>query len=172
MRLSSGFQAVVAAGLAAFALSACGGSNDKEVSFKSGGMTHTFSAGQATNTQDFPLPIYPNAEKTGEVQASGDEDDSKFLMLSSNDSVDKVGEFYKTKLTADGWSVTDRFRQGDKLVNLNATKDKQEASVMISAGGEGNSATTITISVGKQSNDGAVQTGQNFTPDKLNPPTD
>lgn len=164
------FCAVVAITCAAlFSLSGCG-SNEKEVTFKSGGITQTFTDGTSTKTQDFPLPIYPNAKPTGEVQASNDGDEnSKFLMLASNDKVEDITNFYDSKLKSDGWTVNTKLKE-PQLVNLSATKNDLDASVMVSADADGKA--TISIAISKQSNDAPKATGKVFTPDNLNPPTD
>ena len=57
--------------LVAFVVFAAGCSNDKEVSYKSAGMTHTFSEGKDAVPKDFALPLYPGAQPTGSVSAEG-----------------------------------------------------------------------------------------------------
>jgi hypothetical protein len=161
--------AVMVTALTALALCSCGG-NEKEVVFQSGGMTHTFTTGNATDTKNFPLPIYPNAKASGEVQAKGDpEDNSKFLLLSSADKVDQVSEFYNSQLKAQGWEVNETVKQ-PTLVNLGAHKNDIEASVMISEDADGK--TTISLAVSNETKGTPKMSDQVFTPDKLNPPTD
>lgn len=76
-----------------------GCSNDGAVSFNSGGMTQSFAEGKDSVPKDFILPVYPGATATGSVSADGnDQEQSKFLMLSSTDSLDKVSEYYQSSL--------------------------------------------------------------------------
>jgi hypothetical protein len=150
----------------------CAG-NDKEVSYKSGGMTHTFAEGQGAIPKDFPLPIYPAASTTGSVSAETTDqasEDAKFLMLSSDDSYDKVGDFYKKQLAAAGWKV-ETVQTLPKLINIAATKDKYDANVMLSSDGQ---KTTISLAVSKTGGENVVPTpsAEDYVPDKLTPPTD
>jgi hypothetical protein len=148
-------------------LTACGQDNH-EVSFKSGGMTHTFADGKAAG-KDFPLPLYPNAQTAGAVAAKGDGDeDSDFMMLSSTDPVDKISSFYNDKLKEAGWTVKQNAFT-PQLLQLNAKKPGYEASVQISSDDKQSS---ITLSFSKETAGTPKMTGQVFTPDKLNPPTD
>ena len=66
-----------------------GCSKEGAVTFNSGGMTHTFAEGKDATPKDFILPIYPGATTTGSVSAEGtDQEESKFLMLSTSDTLD------------------------------------------------------------------------------------
>ncbi|HEY9793645.1 MAG TPA: hypothetical protein V6D22_24820 [Candidatus Obscuribacterales bacterium] len=158
-------------------LSACA-SNDAEVTFKSGGMTHTFVQGEAA-TKDFPLPLYPKATAVGSNTASGDSDDEHFMMLSSSDPTNKVSDFYLQELKKAGWSAetsgiipegaANKGNSAGTPVMIVAHKPGFEANVMISPEDK---QTAISLSVSKQSNEKPKLSGQEFTPDKLNPPTD
>jgi hypothetical protein len=160
-------------------LSACA-SNDAEVSFKSGGMTHTFVQGEAA-TKNFPLPLYPKATAVGSNSASGDSDDEHFMMLSSSDPGSKISDFYLQQLKAAGWSAetsgiipaapADKGNAANVSapVMIIAHKPGFEANVMISPDDK---QTAITLSVSKESNEKPKLSGKEFTPDKLNPPTD
>lgn len=152
----------------AFTLSGC--AHENEVSYESGGMTHTLTEGDGAIPQNFPLPIYPNSKTTGSVQAQGEkEEQSKFLMLSSVDPVDTVTKFYSHELTESGWNVSTN-RTLPLLVNIGAKKDDLEASVMISGDGK---KTSISLGVCRDDkNFKAVADDPNFKPDALNPPTD
>jgi len=150
---------------------ACGGS-DQKVSFQSGGMTHTFAEGQGAVPKDFPLPIYPNATTTGSVSAEGDKEveHSKFLMLSSSDSVEQVSKFYQDELKVTGWKV-DSPQESGNLVNISASRGDYEANVMVSNDG---TRTTISLALSKGS-EAAHEPESNagdYTPNKLTPPTD
>lgn len=159
---------LLVAGTAALALCACG--NSKEVAFDSGGVKHVFTAGESTTTAGFILPIYPNAVTNGAVQASGDADDaSKFMMLNSTDSVEKIRTFYLDKLKSEGWVVAESLHQ-PTLVNIGVSKEQLDGSVMLSADADGK--TTITLAVGRHSDEVPKVSDETFTPDKMNPPTD
>lgn len=151
---------------AAGLLAAC--SSEKQVSFKSGGMTHTFTSGNDATNKGFLLPIYPEAKPTGGVANTDSEESSSFLMLTSTDSVEKIGTFYRDQLKKDGWSVSE-VQFHPSLVNLGAKKEKLEASVLISAESD---KTSITLSVGHEPDGKPEMSTEVFAPDKLNPPTD
>lgn len=151
--------------------SACG--SDKQVSFKSGGMTHTFAEGKDAIPKDFPLPIYQGAVVTGSVSSEGDnKEHSKFLMLSSSDPLDKVSEFYQTELKSRNWQI-ENVQSWTKLVSISAKQKDLEANVMLADDG---GKTTISLSTGKSLQDGSdkVDEGdlENYKPEKLTPPTD
>ena len=148
-------------------LTGCG-SNEKQVSFNSGGVTHTFTEGKSVH--DFPIPIYPKAQATGSVEAKGDADEnSKFLMLTSDDKVDPISKFYQDKLKEDGWTVSQNSVL-PSLVNIAAKKNDMEASVMVSA--QDGQKTSISLSISKESKEATKMPVGNFVPDKMNPPTD
>lgn len=150
------------------AISLCACSQAEQVSFKSGGMTHTFSAGKDATKNGFLLPIYPGAKPTGSVATSDAEELSSFLMLSSPDSVEKVGNFYKDEMQKGGWQV-DQVQFHPNIVNLSAKKEALEASVLIS--GEADK-TSITLTVGREPEGKPEMSSDTYIPDKLNPPTD
>lgn len=73
-------------------------SNSSEVSFQSGGMTHTFAEGTDATKQGFQLPVYPGAKPSGGVSNTSTAESSSFLLLSSPDAVNKISEFYQQQL--------------------------------------------------------------------------
>lgn len=158
--------------ISAVSLSSCG--NQKEVSFKSGGMTHTFAEGQDAVPKDFPLPIYPGATTSGSVSAGGDDQEhSQFLMLSSNDSMDKISEFYQGQLKDKGWEI-DKVDTSPKLVSIDAHKDKLQANAELVEDSDSDK-TTISLQVSQQSDNPKEESeaaAENFKPDKVTPPTD
>jgi hypothetical protein len=169
MRFSALMPVLTVATCTAIALTGCG-NNEKEVSFKSGGVTHTFTEGEAaTKTSGFPLPIYPNAKPAGSVSTKGDgKDDSSFMILSSSDRLEQVSSFYSDKLKAEGWTVNN-LTSMPKMVNISASKQDYEANVMLGSDAD---KTTITLAVSKDIGTPTPVTDTNYTPDKLNPPTD
>lgn len=143
-------------------------SNSSEVSFQSGGMTHTFAEGTDATKQGFQLPVYPGATPSGGVSNTGKEEASSFLLLSSPDAVNKISEFYQQQLKKDGWEVT-ATQVMPELMNIAAKKGELEASVMISGETKG---TTITLTVSREPEGTPAVGNEQYTPDKLNPPTD
>lgn len=163
---------IFVAAFSVLTLSSCG--NQKEVSFKSGGMTQTFAEGQDAIPKDFPLPIYPGATTSGSVSAGGeDQEHSQFLMLSSNDSMDKISEFYQGQLKDKGWEI-DKVDTSPKLVSIDAHKDKLQANAELVEDSDSDK-TTISLQVSQQSDnpkEDSEAAAENFKPDKVTPPTD
>ncbi|MBX9686021.1 MAG: hypothetical protein K2X27_04925 [Candidatus Obscuribacterales bacterium] len=153
--------------VASILLAAC--SSGEQVSYQSGGMTHTFKTGQTNKGINFALPVYPNAKASGEVQSQDHEEQNSFLLLSSSDPLSKISEYYLSELKKEGWTITQQQVQ-DSLANISAKKDKLEGSVMLSA--DGNSSTTINLSVSTEEEGVPEVSKEEYTPDKLNPPTD
>jgi len=149
-------------------LTACGPS--KEVSFKSGGMTHTFAEGQGSIPSNFSLPLYPNATTTGSVSAQDEKnrEGSEFLILSSNDSLDKVSHYYQDNLKSNGWTV-ENTQNLPNLVNISAEKGEQDANVMLSNDGK---ITTISLSVTREGDETGSDSNEVYTPNTMTPPTD
>ena len=131
-------------------------------------MTHTFAEGKDATKQGFALPIYPDAKPSGGVSNTASAESSSFLLLSTPDSVDKVSEFYQQQLKKDGWEVAPT-KVMPELMNIAAKKGEVEASVMVS--GEDKS-TSITLTVSRMPEGTPSVSNEQYTPDKLNPPTD
>jgi hypothetical protein len=148
-------------------LAAC--TSASQVSYQSGGMTQTFTAGKEAGKQDFLLPIYPNATATGEVQAASKEDQNSFRMLTSDDPVNKISEFYLAELKKNGWKVNQQSVL-PTLVNISAKKEKLDGSIMIS--GDEHNKTSINLSVSVEAEGTPEVSKDSFSPDKINPPTD
>jgi hypothetical protein len=147
-----------------------GCAQEKEVTFRSGGMTHTLAEGNAGVPKEFEKLIYPNAVATGSVSAEGDnEEQSKFLMLSCSDSLPMVSKWYQDALKTENWQV-DKVQNMPKLVSISGHKDNLEINAMIAEDGP---KTTISLSAGKQVDTSEdKEPSENYTPDKVNPPTD
>lgn len=147
-----------------------GCAQQQEVSFKSGGMTHTIAQGSAAVPKEFEKLIYTDAVPNGSVSAEGDNDEqSKFMTLSSSDSLPNVSKWYQEQLKAQSWQI-DGVQEMPKLVSINVHKDALELNVMIAEDGP---KTTISLSLGKQVDTSEdKQPTENYTPDKANPPTD
>ncbi len=163
---------VILGAISAASLTSCG--NPKEVSFKSGGMTQTFAEGKDAIPKDFALPIYPGATTSGSVSAGGeDQEQSQFLMLSSNDPMDKISQFYQDQLKDKGWEI-DKVDTGPKLVSIDAHKDKLQANAELAEDSDSDK-TTVSLQVSRISDnpkDDSETAAENFKPDKVTPPTD
>jgi hypothetical protein len=153
-----------------FLLSACG--NDKEATYKSGGMTHTMAEGKDAVPKDFPLPLYTGAAPTGSVSAEGAGDEqSRFLILSTTDSLDKVSEWYQSELKNTGWNV--EVQVMPKLVSISATKKEKDLDANVSLADDGGKTTislqsTKSVEIKKEDEEPT----ENYTPNKVTPPTD
>ena len=153
---------------ACLSLAAC--STGQQVSYQSGGMTQTWEGGKEAS-KEFPLPIYPNSKASGEVSAKGDDDSSAFIILNSSDSVKQVSDYYIAELQKQGWKVTQMAPSiSADLVNISAVKEGQQASVMVAP--DEKKQTSISIALSSEPEGVPKVTDENYTPDKLNPPTD
>lgn len=149
----------------------CSCSNAKEVSFKSGGVTQTFAQGKEAVSTDFENYIYPDATTSGSVSAEGDNDEqSKFLMLSSKSPIESISKWYQDKLKIESWKIVNKQEQ-PKLISITGSKNNTELSVMITGD---NDNTSISLSLSKQvdSNYNDDSNRENFVPNKDTPPTD
>jgi hypothetical protein len=160
-----------AGSLAILSLGAC--SQEGSVKYESGGMTQTLAEGKAAVPKDFVLPVYPGATATGSVSAEGSgQEQSKFLMLSSPDSLDKVSDYYQNTLKDKGWTIDKVDTDAPKVVSISAHMKETEANVMLADDG---GKTTISLSsgiAGDTSKDDTESNQENYKPDKANPPTD
>jgi hypothetical protein len=167
-KLGEKFALIVLAPL--LALTSCASQRDS--TYQSGGMTHTFAAGKAAIPKDFDKLVYPEAATTGSVSAEGDNDQeqSKFLMLSSSDPTDQISKWYQEQLKAASWSV-DKVETASKIVSISGHKSNLEINVMIAQEGP---KTSISLSLGKQLEGSTEEkdSTETYTPDKVIPPTD
>lgn len=142
----------------------------KEVSYKSGGMTHTIVQGEDGMPKEFSKLIYPNAKADGSVSAEGnDQEQSNFVMLSSTSPVDDISEWYQKQLKENQWQITS-VQTLPRMVSISGQKGDVEMNVMIADDGD---KTTINLALGKTV-DGVPDENEirNFIPDKVTPPTD
>jgi hypothetical protein len=149
----------------------CGCSNNGEVTFKSGGTTQTFAEGKTSVPKEFEALVYPQSTTTGSVSADGDnQEQSKFLMLSSTSTPEVVSNWYQTELAKQNWKV-DKVQGMPKLISITGHKDDTDVNVMIAEDG---GKTTISLQAGKQGDtvNDDKEPAENYAPDKVNPPTD
>lgn len=147
-------------------LHSCG--DDKSVTFKSAGMTHTFNQGDVTKElQPF---VYPGATVIGSTSASdNDGEQSAYLSLKSTDTLEKVSGWYEDTLKKDGWKL-DSDDTMPRMINLSGHKEDFEIAVMMS---EDNASTTISVSQGRAIDKPVDEEEiENFTPNELTPPTE
>lgn len=150
-------------------LFACG--NSKEVVFKSSGVTQTFAEGKSGIPKDFENYIYPDATTTGSVSAEGENDEqSKFLMLTSKTSPEIVSKWYRDKLKSEQWKMVNQPEQS-KVTSITGCKNDTEFNVMVT---EESGTTSISLSIAKQIDDteNDENKSENYQPNKDTPPTD
>lgn len=152
-----------------YATGAC--SNQGEVSFKSGGTTQTFAEGKTAVPKEFEPLVYPQSVTTGSVSADADnQEQAKFLMLTSTNSPETIGKWYQDQLAKQNWKV-DKVQDMSKLISITGHKDDTEVNVMIAEDG---GKTTISLQAGKQGDNvnDDKEPAENYVPDKATPPTD
>lgn len=149
----------------------CGCSNQDHVSFKSGGTTQTFVEGKTAVPKEFETLVYPQSTPTGSVSADADnQEQAKFLMLSSTNSAETISKWYEHELASQNWKV-DKVQDMAKLISITGHKENTEVNVMIAEDG---GKTTISLQAGKQGDNvnDDKEPAENYTPDKVTPPTD
>lgn len=149
-------------------LASCG--SGKDVTYKSGGMTHTIAQGEGSIPKEFASFTYPDSEATGSVSADGeDKEQSQFAMLSTKAGSDEVSKWYQEQMQSNGWEVGNVQTTGG-VISIDGKKKDLEMNVMINAE-EGK--TTISLSIAKASDKVPDEAeSENFVPDKVAPPTD
>jgi hypothetical protein len=152
-------------------LSACG--SNKEVSFDSGGMTHTMRIGAGSVPEDLKELVYPGATASGSQAANDDNKDSndhsKYLNLSSSDSIEKVTSWYEGALKKEGWNIEKNETMGN-LVSISGTLKDAEVAINIA-----DDSGKTSIIVNKSTSLGGIpdeEQVENFKPNKDVPPTD
>ncbi len=151
-----------------FCLTACG--NGKDVTYNSGGMTHTIAQGEGSIPSEFKALIYPDAQATGSVSADGnDQEQSKFVMLQAKASGEDVSKWYQEQLQNNGWTVGSVQNSAD-VISISAQKKDIEMNVMID---EDQGKTIINLSLAKTIDQVPDESEtENFVPNKVAPPTD
>jgi hypothetical protein len=136
-------------------------------------MTHTLAQGSDALQKQFPLPVYPSSTPSGSVSAQGDENEqSKMLLLTTTDSIEKVSEYYQAEMPKGGWSV-ENVQTMPKLITISGVmKDKKlESNVTIN---DDAGKTTILLNVASTAEikKEDEEPSENFAPNKITPPTD
>ncbi len=149
-------------------LSSC--SQEKSMTFKTSGMTHTISEGPANLSADLRNFVYPSAFVAGSTSASDEDGEhARFLSLSSTDDLNTVSAWYEKSLKENGWTI-DSTEKTDRLVNISGHAKKEEINVLMAEDGK---KTTISVSKGKAFSDEVDEEElERFTPQVLTPPAD
>ena len=136
-----------------------GGAQDAKVDLATGsvkattvdkdGKTQTFEMGSASaiTEADIGLPFYPGAKVSREsgMKVTTNDVSSAMVPLETTDPVDKVADFYRTKLKAmaSGKQMMD-MNQGDgHLLMLSDEAAGETFQVVVSAGKDGNPSTVM-----------------------------
>ncbi|MEZ4535697.1 MAG: hypothetical protein R3D26_11975 [Cyanobacteriota/Melainabacteria group bacterium] len=149
-------------------ITAC--NNEKQVTFKSAGMTHTFSEGGKDLPRELMPFVYPESVVAGATNAHDAEgEQARFLSMSSPDSMEKVTGWYQEKMGQEGWTV-DETNKLPRIIIISGHKDDLEVSVTMA---EDDGKTTISVSQGKSVDDPVSEKEMdNFSPNELTPATD
>lgn len=112
----------------------------------------TMSFGSTELPANFPtdVPLYPQKTLTFSHVGSGDDADSASATFESDDSVDKVSDWYKAQIESNGWTIeaTDTWGTGaEKYVNYTAVKGERTLSIGVSF----TEKTLVTVTVYKTS---------------------
>lgn len=149
-------------------ISGCG--NEKQVTFKSAGMTHTFSEGGKDLPKELAPFVYPEATVAGATNAHDAEgEQARFLSMSSSDSLEKVTGWYQERMALDGWEI-DETDKLPRMINMSGHKKDLEVNVVMA---EDAGKTTISVSQGRAVDEPLSDREiDNFTPNELTPATD
>ncbi len=112
----------------------------------------TMSFGSSELPKNFPtdVPLYAQKTLTFSHVGSGEDADSASATFETDDSVDKVSDWYKAQIESNGWTIdaTDTWGSGaEKYVNYTATKGERTMSVGVSF----TEKTLVTVTVYKTS---------------------
>ena len=110
--------------------------------------TATYSSGEnVTIPADFPKDVfrYPEAKPLAAMSSAG----TFMLNLKTSDALEKVGQRYKSEMTAAGWKEVSAFTSAESWM-VNFGKDKREVGVIL---GKEDESTTIMINVVPRSSD-------------------
>ncbi len=86
---------------------------------------------------DFPsdVPVYPGSKVQASVAATQEQGGGIYAGLESTDSIDKVVNWYKKEVSAEGWKATTNLEVDGGLM-LSGTKDTRDLVVTISKDGD------------------------------------
>lgn len=113
-------------------------SDEGEFSFQEGGKL----------PEEFPsdFPIYPGAKITSSWTSSGDDAKGISVVWETNDSPDKVANYYKSSIESKGWKTTASF-SSEGTTTYSFEKGESTGFVGIAKGEEGKTTISVTIGV-------------------------
>lgn len=117
----------------------------EKVSYKGKDFEFSYDAGGEL-PEGFPkdFPIYSNSNLISKWSSTAEENKGMSVVLETNDTVNKVSDYYKTELEKTGWSITSTFSQDDSTVFSFEKGEKQ--GILGIAKAEDKSNISITIS--------------------------
>lgn len=117
------------------------------VTYEKGGEKATFTT-EGNIPSDFPkdIKIYPGAKVQGSYTGTTVEGSGGMLGLSTNDSAEKVNNYYIENLPKDGWTIEGKSQFGESY-SISASKTGRTLMVMV---GIDESETTISIITGNE----------------------
>ena len=110
--------------------------------------TSTYSSGDNVKIPaDFPKDVfrYPEAKPLAAMSSAG----TFMLNLKTSDALEKVGQRYKSEMTAAGWKEVSAFTSAESWM-VNFGKDTREVGVIL---GKEDDSTTIMINIAPRSSD-------------------
>ncbi|OGG12165.1 hypothetical protein A2Z00_05805 [Candidatus Gottesmanbacteria bacterium RBG_13_45_10] len=124
------------------------------------GSTVDIGSGKIPDSFPKDFPIYPGAKVTSALAGAEKGKNSGFwITLSTSDTVDKVGAYYKSQLSAKGWETTATYSAGDTSTQT-VSKGDMSGSVAITRASDAKE-TEIVVIVGQDSGD---STSEEATP--------
>ncbi len=106
--------------------------------------------GKVPDTFPKDFPVYPGAKVTSSLSgAASGKNNGFWLTLSTGDALDKVTEYYKKQLVANGWTIGATYTAGDTMTET-ATKGTWNGSLSLTRGGD-TKETQIVIILGEES---------------------
>ena len=94
-------------------------------------LTMDFGSGKLPDNYPKDVPVYKDAKVM--VSQSVSEKNGRNLVLETNDSLDKVVDFYKKGLESNGWKTENTLAMG-QMTMLTATKENRQVSVQVTDG--------------------------------------
>ena len=106
----------------------------------------TFETGSASLPENWPedVSVYPEGKVTySAVMNPSTGDSGMAFVITTNDSVEDVTDYYKDQLPADGWTMEAAMEAGTMVV-LGGSKGERKVSLMITGSED---QTSVTVSV-------------------------
>jgi hypothetical protein len=122
------------------------GDGDK-VTYKGEDFEFSYDNGEGL-PEGFPkdFPIYSNSKLISKWSSTAEGNEGMSVVMESQDSVEKISNFYKTEFTSKGWTVISTFSQDDSTV-FSFEKDKIEGVLGIT---DAEDKVSISITIGNK----------------------